>query len=80
MATEIVLATAVSNSGSKGCCKSGPCYATPLAAMSSPRENRIYVTALYSGTGRERPDYLATLDVDPSSPTYSSVIHRLKMP
>jgi len=32
------------------------------------------------GTGRDKPDYLATVDVDPSSPTFSSVIHRLKMP
>ncbi|XP_019089468.1 PREDICTED: selenium-binding protein 2 isoform X2 [Camelina sativa] len=81
MATETVLATAVSNGGgSKICCKSGPGYATPLAAMAGPREKLIYVTALYSGTGRDKPDYLATVDVDPSSPTYSSVIHRLKMP
>jgi len=26
-----------------------------------------------------RPDYLATVDVDPASPTYASVIHRLPM-
>lgn len=80
MATETVLATAVSNGVGKACCKSGPGYATPLAAMSGPPEKLIYVTALYSGTGREQPDYLATVDVDPNSPTYSSVIHRLKMP
>jgi len=49
MATETVLATAVSNGKSKGCCKSGPGYATPLAAMAGPREKLIYVTALYSG-------------------------------
>ena len=28
----------------------------------------------------KKPDYLATLDVDPESPTYSQVIHRLPMP
>lgn len=50
MATETVLATAVSNGRSKGCCKSGPGYATPLAAMAGPREKLIYLTALYSGT------------------------------
>lgn len=50
MATETVLATAVSNGVGKACCKSGPGYATPLAAMSGPPEKLIYVTALYSGT------------------------------
>ncbi|CAF2158887.1 hypothetical protein HID58_025403 [Brassica napus] len=62
------------------CCKSGPGYATPLLAMSGLRENLIYVAAIYTGTGQDKPDYLATVDVDPSSSTYSSVIHRLSMP
>ncbi|CAN8268651.1 unnamed protein product [Cochlearia groenlandica] len=73
------VATAVSKYG-KGCCKNGPGYATPLLAMSGPREKLIYVAAIYTGTGQEKPDYLATVDVDPSSSTYSSVIHRLFMP
>lgn len=50
MATGNVLATAATNGGGKSCCKSGPGYASPLAAMSGPREKLIYVTALYSGT------------------------------
>ncbi|XVF65358.1 hypothetical protein PTKIN_Ptkin09bG0241900 [Pterospermum kingtungense] len=63
------------------CCKtSGLGYGTPLEAMSGPREALIYVTCLFTGTGREKPDYLATVDVDPNSPTYSNVIHRLPMP
>jgi methanethiol oxidase len=33
-----------------GCCKSGPGYASPLEAMSGPRETLIYVTAVYTGT------------------------------
>ena len=33
-----------------------------------------------TGTGREKPDYLATVDVDPSSKTYTKVIHRLPVP
>jgi len=33
-----------------------------------------------TGTGIEKPDYLATVDVDPNSPTYSKVIHRLPVP
>ncbi|CAK8567112.1 unnamed protein product [Lathyrus sativus] len=63
-----------------GCCKSGPGYATPLDAIKGPRETLIYVTAVYTGTGIEKPDYLATVDVDPNSPTFSKVIHRLPVP
>ncbi|KAL4204596.1 hypothetical protein AMTRI_Chr01g110690 [Amborella trichopoda] len=63
-----------------GCCnQNGPGYATPREAMSGPRENLLYVTCVYTGTGREKPDFLATVDVDPNSPTYSKVIHRLSM-
>ncbi|KAI8004027.1 Protein CELLULOSE SYNTHASE INTERACTIVE 1 [Camellia lanceoleosa] len=54
-----------------GCCKGGPGYSSPLAAMSGPRESLIYVTCVYTGTGTEKPDYLATIDVDPNSQTYS---------
>lgn len=60
------------------CC--GPGYATPQAAMQADREKLLYSIALYTGTGIEQPDYLATIDVDPDSPTYSQVIHRLEMP
>ncbi|KAL0358487.1 UNVERIFIED_CONTAM: Selenium-binding protein 2 [Sesamum angustifolium] len=35
---------------------------------------------MFTGTGRQKADYLATVDVDPSSPTYSKVVHRLRMP
>ncbi|KAE9587846.1 putative transcription factor WD40-like family [Lupinus albus] len=62
------------------CCNSGPGYPSPLEAISGPRESLIYVTALYTGTGINKPDYLATVDVDPSSPTYSKVIHRTPVP
>ena len=34
----------------------------------------------FAGTGKGKPDYLATVDVDPSSPSYSKVIHRLPVP
>ena len=60
------------------CC--GPGYASPEAAMQADREKLLYTIALYTGTGIEAPDYLATVDVDPESPTYSQVIHRLPMP
>ncbi|MDZ4783229.1 MAG: selenium-binding family protein [Planctomycetia bacterium] len=63
-----------------GSASAGPGYATPLEAMKSPPEKLLYTTALYVGTGVKQPDYLATVDVDPSSPTYSQVVHRLEMP
>nr|AGV54618.1 selenium binding protein [Phaseolus vulgaris] len=67
-------------SNGHGCCKTGPGYASPLEAMAGPRESLIYVTAVYSGTGIEKPDYVATVDVDPNSATFSKVIHRLPVP
>ncbi len=51
----------------------GPGYASPLEAMKAEPEKILYVNALYTGTGIEEPDYLATVDVDPASPTYSQV-------
>jgi methanethiol oxidase len=48
--------------------------------MKAEREKLIYVTCIYNNTGTNRPDYLATIDVDPESETYSQVIHRLEMP
>uniref|UniRef100_A0A8C5R2X4 Methanethiol oxidase n=2 Tax=Leptobrachium leishanense TaxID=445787 RepID=A0A8C5R2X4_9ANUR len=62
-------------------CKScGPGYKTPLDAMKGPREKIVYLPCIYRSTGIKKPDYLATVDVDPSSEAYSQVIHRLPMP
>ena len=58
----------------------GPGYASPKEAMQADREKLLYTVALYVGTGVEKPDYLATVDVDPDSPTYSSVIARTEVP
>ena len=41
------------------------------AAIQAEKEKVLYVIAVYTGTGIEEPDYLATVDVDPDSPTYS---------
>ena len=60
------------------CC--GPGYASPAEAVNAPREKLLYSIAIYTGTGIQKPDYLATVDADPESPTYSQVIHRLEMP
>lgn len=55
-------------------------FATPEEAQRSPREKLGYVIGVYNGTGVKQPDYLATVDLDPNSKTYSQIIHRLKMP
>jgi selenium-binding protein 1 len=62
----------------ESCC--GPGYASPAEALKADPEKLLYVTALYVGTGIEEPDYLATIDVDPQSPTYTQIIHRTSMP
>jgi len=57
-----------------------PCcltYPSPAAAMISPRETFAFVPAIYTGTGQIKPDYMATVDVDPDSKTYSQVVGRL---
>ncbi|KAK9390959.1 selenium-binding protein 1-like [Crotalus adamanteus] len=56
------------------------CYPTPLDAMKGPQEKLMYVLCVLTRTGTQKPDYLATVDVDPKSPTYCQVIHRLQMP
>ncbi len=55
-------------------------YPTPQAAMRSPRETVAFVPAIYVGTGISKPDYLAVVDLDPQSPTFSQVVSRLPMP
>lgn len=38
-----------------------------------PREKIVYLPCIYRNTGTLKPDYLATVDVEPGSPTYSQV-------
>lgn len=55
-----------------GCCQ-GPGYATPLDAMKNgPKETLLYVICVQP-EGRQKPDYLATVDIDPNSPTCGQV-------
>ncbi|NWX22549.1 SBP1 oxidase, partial [Aegotheles bennettii] len=62
-------------------CKSGGFYAlNTISALKGPREEIVYLPCIYRNTGIEKPDYLATVDVDPKSPHYCQVIHRLPMP
>ena len=59
---------------------SGPGYASPEAARQQPPEEFVYVSCLYEGTGIERPDFLAVVDVHPESDTYGQIVHRTDMP
>ncbi|CAM6113589.1 unnamed protein product [Calypogeia fissa] len=63
----------------ESCCAvtKGPGYATPKEAQFGPREKIIYITAVYTGTKINKPDYLATVDVDIDSKTYGKIVHRL---
>ena len=55
-------------------CGCGPGYASPLDAMrNGPREKLLYVTCLYTNTSTKKPEYLATIDCDPSSTTCGKV-------
>jgi len=57
-------------------------YSTQLEAMRAPPEKILYIPAVLNRMfeGAKHPDYLATVDVDPKSPTFSKVVHRLQMP
>jgi methanethiol oxidase len=58
----------------------GPGYASPEVARQQPPEQFVYVAALYEGTGIERPDFIAVVDVDPDSASYGHIVHRTEMP
>ncbi|XP_060676698.1 methanethiol oxidase [Hemiscyllium ocellatum] len=62
------------------CGSCGPGYRSPREAMQGAKEEIVYVPCIYRNTAVCKPDYLATIDVDPKSPTYSQVIHRMPMP
>jgi selenium-binding protein 1 len=58
-------------------------HASPAAAMKSPRETLAFVTCIrvgVEGESAKKPDYLAVVDVDPTSASYSKVVSRLDMP
>lgn len=57
-----------------------PTYANPAAAMRAPREKFAFVPAILVGTESNHSDYMATVDVDPESATYSQVVGRFSMP
>lgn len=49
--------------------------ATNVCILKGPREEIVYVPCIYRNTGRGKPDFLATVDVDPKSPHYSQVLN-----
>src|SRR6202008_4525242 len=57
-----------------------PGFASPKEAMKAPREKLLFVACTYANTGVDKPDYIAVVDADPDSKTYSQVVHRLAMP
>lgn len=57
-----------------------PGWSSPLEAMKAPRENLVFVTCTYANTATKKPDYLAVVDANPNSKTYSQVVSRLNMP
>lgn len=58
---------------------SGPGYASPQdAILNGPREQILYVCCVQPDLTKPAGDVLATVDVDPESPTYCQIIHRLR--
>lgn len=56
-------------------CCGGPGYASPLDAMHlSSHEELIYMPCIVPNGSR--PDYVATVDVEPKSPTFCKVSKR----
>lgn len=55
-------------------------YPSPRQAVTSPPEDLAYVACLYTGTKTQKPDFIAVVDVDPGSDTYSRVVGKVEMP
>ncbi|MCE9565064.1 MAG: selenium-binding family protein [Planctomycetes bacterium] len=77
---EFLAATAVGAASTLAGAADTPGFASPKEAMKGPREKLLFVTCTYTGTGIDKPDYLAVVDADPDSKLYSQVVSRLKMP
>lgn len=56
----------------------GPGYKSPKEAMiKGPREKLMYTVCIH--TDPNKPDVLSTVDIDPESPTFCQIIHKLRM-
>jgi hypothetical protein len=58
----------------------GPGFKSPADATKGNREKIVYTAITYCGDDPSQSDGIATIDVDEQSPTYSQVIHILKLP
>ena len=58
----------------------GPGYASPAVAREQPAEKFVYVACLYEGTGIDRPDFIAVVDVDSGSSSFGQIVYRTEMP
>lgn len=60
----------------------GPGYISPLVAYNNGKQEKILYTVCIQPNPQTKntPDYLATIDVDPNSATYSQVTVNLYMP
>lgn len=55
-------------------CGKGPGHKSPLEAMKAPKEEMCYLPCIRAfPSDKGRPDYLATVDLNPKSPTYCQV-------
>lgn len=60
--------------GKDSCCAGGPGYKTPMDAyLNGTKETLLYVPCIQPDPNSGKKDYLATVDCDPNSPTYSKV-------
>ncbi|XP_051173557.1 methanethiol oxidase [Leptopilina boulardi] len=60
------------------CQPCGPGYRSPKAAMmEGPREKLMYTVCIHTNPAKE--DVLCTVDIDPESPTFCQIIHKLRM-
>jgi len=57
--------------GGHGHGECGPGYKTPEEAMKGPREQILYIPCIQ--VDKTKPDYLATVDVDPDSKDFCQV-------
>jgi methanethiol oxidase len=55
-------------------------YSSPREALRAPPEELVYVACLHVGTGVDKPDFLAVVDVNPDSDEYARIVHETPMP
>ena len=57
-----------------------PVTPPPKSPASSRRRSSSTWPSLYEGTGIDKPDFIAVVDVDPSSSSYGQIVGRTEMP